>query len=305
MEEVAILAAAVALDVLVGEYPSRLHPVIWMGRLTDWLIEGAPPSGPQLQFGYGVLVVIIVTLATALPAWLALNFAQSIHPVAYIVIGALVLKPSFSLRELWGSVEAVRQALEASDLQEARRLVGRIVSRDTAALTPAQVTAAAIESAAENFTDSFMAPIFYFALFGPVGAIAYRAVNTLDAMIGYHGRYEYLGKPAARLDDVLNFIPARLAGVVVTVSASLGGGSVRRAWHTMRADHSRPESPNAGWTMSAAAGALGVRLEKVGSYTLGSDYQEPVPAHIHQVLTILAGAAFITLAAFVLLNGPV
>ena len=126
---------------LVGEYPSRLHPVIWMGRLTDWLIEGAPPSGPQLQFGYGVLVVIIVTLATALPAWLALNFAQSIHPVAYIVIGALVLKPSFALRELWGSVEAVRQALEASNLQEARRLVGRIVSRDTAALTPAQVTA--------------------------------------------------------------------------------------------------------------------------------------------------------------------
>ena len=102
----------------------------------------------------------------------------------------------------------------------------------------------------------------------------------------------------------LNFIPARLAGVVVTVSASLGGGSVRRAWHTMRADHSRPESPNAGWTMSAAAGALGVRLEKVGSYTLGSDYQEPMPAHIHQVLTILAGSGIYNAGRFCAFGGP-
>ena len=136
-----------------------------------------------------------------------------------------------------------------------------------------------MESVSENMTDSFSAPWLFFALFGLPGAVAYRAINTLDSMIGYRGEYEFLGKVSARLDDLLNWIPARLTGLLLVLSSLfLPGQNAGGAWRTMWRDHSRTQSPNAGWTMSAMAGALGVELEKVGHYRLG-DNTRPVKAH--------------------------
>jgi len=133
---------------------------------------------------------------------------------------------------------------------------------------------------AENVSDSFVAPLFYFLFLGVPGAAAYRTVNTLDAIVGYHGRYEYLGKCAARLDDVLNFLPARISGVLLVAGAYFSRLRGRRAWRTMLRDHNTTESPNAGWPMSAMAGALGVRLEKAGFYRLGAEEIDPVPRRI-------------------------
>jgi adenosylcobinamide-phosphate synthase len=129
-----------------------------------------------------------------------------------------------------------------------------------------------VESAAENVCDSFVAPLFYFLLLGVPGAIAYRIANTYDAMIGYHGKYEYSGKFAAWLDDVANFLPARLSALAIIVAAWLCRKDVSQAWHIMLRDHKKTESPNAGWTMSAVAGALGVQLEKIGHYKLGDNH---------------------------------
>lgn len=129
--------------------------------------------------------------------------------------------------------------------------------------------AATVESVAENSSDGFVAPLLYYLVLGVPGALFYRTVNTCDSMVGYHGEYEYLGKFAARLDDVANFIPARLTGLLIVVAAYVAGKDSRSAWKMMWRDHSKTESPNAGWPMSAAAGALDVQLEKVGHYVLG------------------------------------
>ena len=126
------------------------------------------------------------------------------------------------------------------------------------------LVSATVESVAENTSDSFVAPLFYFLLLGIPGAIAYRVVNTLDAMVGYHGEYEYLGKFASKLDDVLNFIPARLTALLLVVAAFLSKRSASASWRVALSDHSKTESPNAGWPMAAVAGALNVQLETVG-----------------------------------------
>jgi adenosylcobinamide-phosphate synthase len=129
-----------------------------------------------------------------------------------------------------------------------------------------------VESAAENICDSFVAPIFYFLLFGVPGAVAYRIINTFDAMVGYHGHWEYLGRFAARLDDVANFVPARITALIIVLAALVCRKNASQAWHIMIRDHKKTESPNAGWTIGAIAGALGVQLEKVGHYKLGDNH---------------------------------
>lgn len=306
MEHIAILAGALAIDLVAGEYPGRFHPVVWMGKVIDFLLDHSPHSGADRQFIFGVALVAIMLALFTVPAWVLLNFVEYRSEYAFIFAGAFLLKSTFSIRALWASVDGVRDALKQANLQDARHLVGQIVSRDTAVLDESQVAAAAIESAAENFTDSVVAPLFYFVLLGPVGALGYRVVNTLDAMVGYHGHYEYLGKAAARLDDLLNLIPARL-GALLIVLCSAGSGNVEQAWRTMWRDSAATESPNAGWTMSAMAGALGVRLEKVGAYQLGAEYNMPEAADISRCLSIVAAAvaAAVLLAALslIIFNG--
>jgi adenosylcobinamide-phosphate synthase len=142
------------------------------------------------------------------------------------------------------------------------------------------VVSAAVESVAENTGDSLVAPLFYFLLLGVPGAIGYRVVNTLDAMIGYHGKYEYLGKFAARLDDVLNYIPARIAALWLVAAAFIMRKNGCQAWRTALREHGQTESPNAGWPMAAMAGALNTQLEKVGQYRLGENNTELVPEAI-------------------------
>jgi adenosylcobinamide-phosphate synthase len=142
-----------------------------------------------------------------------------------------------------------------------------------------------VESVSENITDSFIGPVVAFALFGLPGAVAYRAINTLDSIIGYHGYYEYLGKASARLDDLVNLIPARLAALLLVLSSAvLPGQRAARAWRIMWRDHSRTESPNAGWTMSSMAGALGVALEKTGHYRLGDPTRPLEPRDITRAI---------------------
>ncbi|MGH2588747.1 MAG: CobD/CbiB family cobalamin biosynthesis protein, partial [Dehalococcoidia bacterium] len=170
-------------------------------------------------------------------------------------------------------------------------------------LSPDLIAAAAIESLAENVTDSALAPWLAYALFGLPGAAAYRALNTLDSMIGYRNHYEYLGKAAARADDVANLVPARLGALLITLAAPAGHGSPRRALATAWRHHRRTASPNAGWTMAAMAGALGLTLEKTDAYRLG-DGRPPVPTDIRRAQRVtaaaLAAGAISALAATVL-----
>jgi len=270
VENIIILLLALAIDLTIGEYPRPLHPVVGMGKVASLGLRVAPRRGRWAQLIYGAGVVIFTIALFALSAYFLLSYLRGLNVVAYVVVAALLLKSTFSLKELWRAALKVKHLLEERSLSRARVEMKALVSRDTSQLDEPHLVSATVESVAENTSDSFVAPLFYFLLFGVPGAIAYRVVNTLDAMIGYRGEYEYLGKFAARLDDGLNFIPARLSGLLIVAAAYLYRKDGRNAWQVMLADHGNTQSLNAGWPMSAAAGALRTQLEKVGHYSLGN-----------------------------------
>jgi adenosylcobinamide-phosphate synthase len=224
------------------------------------------------------------------------------HPIFSVVVLALLLKPTFALRALREAACGVRDALARGDVPAARGALRSLCSRDASELDEPALVAASVESVAENASDSFVAPIFYFALFGLPGALFYRAVNTLDAMVGYHGRYEYLGKASARLDDALNYVPARLTALLLLAAGWLLGADARRGLAVLRRDGGLTESPNAGRPMAAMAGLLGVELEKRGHYRLGDATAPLRRGLIDEACRIvgLAAALFTALAALAL-----
>jgi adenosylcobinamide-phosphate synthase len=288
-----VLAVAVALlvDRLAGDPPSAVHPVAWLGRLIDAGRRALGTGPPPRLLAAGALVVALVTgLAWAAGVLVSSLAARAGAPG--IVLEGLALSLAISLRGLAEAADRVGRALAAGDLDAARAAVGRdLVSRPTADLDAGEVAAAAIESVAENLTDAVLAPLAFYLLLGLPGAFAYRAVNTADAMLGYRdGALEHFGKAAARLDDLLNLAPARLGGLALVAGAALAGGDARGAWRTMRRDACLTASPNAGWTMAAMAGALGVRLVKRGAYRLG-DGPLPAPAHLAASVGVLHAAA--------------
>ena len=271
---VLVLLLAVALDLLLPEPPAIVHPVVWMGKAIS-VFERVAPTGRVAGLFFGGVVVIVIVGISCGVAWLSMAALSAVGPAAYVVGGAVMLRISFTARGLVLAAEETRTALEGGHLDKARESLKSLVSRDAEGLSASLVAAAVIESVAENTTDSFVAPWLAFAVFGVPGAVAFRAINTLDSMLGIRGRYEYFGKTAARLDDAVNLIPARLSALLILVSGGLGRHSLARGWRTMMRDRHLTASPNAGWTMGAMAGLLGVRLEKPGHYCLGEGLREP------------------------------
>ena len=288
-----ILLAALLLDILMGEAPNRFHPVAWLGNLISRLLKIKPREEKARQFIYGISVVIFTVLLVTLPVYFLLFYLHTLNAIVYVVMSAYLLKNTFSLRGLWQAVQSVKSNLQSAAISEARTDVRALVHRDPDQLDEKQLISAAIESCAENLCDSFVAPLFYFAIFGVPGAVVYRIVNTYDAMIGYHDEWEYTGKFAARLDDILNYIPARLSAIFILAAAALCKTSPASGWKTMLAYHNKTESPNAGWTMSAMAGSLDVVLEKSGHYRLGTGEHELSLAAISESQAIMLVAASI------------
>lgn len=302
MTSVTILLLAVALDLVLGDPPNALHPTAWMGQFIGWCAARAPQRGAAAQFVYGALLVLFGILLFILPIHLGLASLRAWNEIAFVVASAVIMKTTFTLRGLVRAARAVQAALVAGDLPEARRRVAwHLVSRDTRALDQVHVVSATIESVAENLADSFVAPLFFYALFGVPGALAYRFVNTADAMIGYHGKTEYLGKAAARLDDLLNLVPARVSGLLIVIGAICARADARGAWRVLWRDHARTGSPNAGYPMSAMAGALGVQLEKIGHYCLGDATHTLTPTLISRALWVMGAAAGLWLLGLTLL----
>ncbi|MDP2311954.1 MAG: adenosylcobinamide-phosphate synthase CbiB [Pseudomonadota bacterium] len=270
-----VVLAALGLDRFLGEWPNRLHPVVWMGIAVKAAERRAPTAGRAAPFIYGLAMALILPAACGATAWATVSL-----PLVGPILAVLWLKSTFAVRALGVAGRGVSGPLATGDLHGAREGLRSLCSRDPRALGPDELAAGAVESLAENASDSVVAPLSWFVVGGLLGsgalapavaaAVAYRAVNTLDAMVGYHGRYEWLGKASARLDDLANLVPARLTAVLLLVGGAGSGASVRSGVTTMVRDRGNTESPNAGWPMAAMAGLLGVRLEKPGHYALGS-----------------------------------
>jgi adenosylcobinamide-phosphate synthase len=281
---------ALALDGFVGEPPAWLHPVVWMGRVLAWF-ETRAPSGEGERLAYGVATAVGLPLAWGL-------FGRLIEVVAPWPLQAVALKPTFAGRALLTAGERVEHALERGQLEVAVAELPWLVSRPTAGLDTGLVASAAIESLAENLVDSWLAPLVAYALFGLGGAYAYRAANTADAMWGYRSpEYEHLGKATARLDDVLNWVPARFSALLL---AALGPRPVDglAIW---RRDAGLTASPNAGQVMAMAAGLLDVRLEKPAHYVLHRGGLTPTARDIaaarHLVYRAMLASAVLCLVA--------
>jgi adenosylcobinamide-phosphate synthase len=260
-----VVVTALAFDALIGD-PDWLwrrlpHPVVWIGACIGWLDRtlNRETCSPAQRKWAGVGAVLLLLAVSAL-AGIAIELALRQVPFGTVLIG-LIASTLIAQLSLYQHVARVRSALADGGLSEARKAVSMIVGRDPDQLDEAGVCRAAIESCAENFSDGVVAPVFWLALLGLPGLIAYKVINTADSMIGHRtARHKCFGWAAARLDDLANLIPARLSGLLLATVAPVVNGAVATAFKVMQRDANKHRSPNAGWPESAMAGALGLAL---------------------------------------------
>ena len=314
MNRAALIGAAATLDALLGDPPALPHPVRAMGTLIGGLERAArtwTKSTPARERIAGIGTVIAVVGAT----FLSVRFLLAISGEpgtprrrAFEILGAA---STLAWRNLIDESFSVLTALEAHDLPRARILLARIVGRDTEHLTPSEVARATIETLSESACDGIVAPLFYLTLGGIPLAFAYKAVNTLDSMIGHpEVPYRDFGRFAAKLDDSANFLPARASAAVISGAAQLLYGSGKRAMHTALRDGASHRSPNAGWPEAAIAGALGVRLGGINRYAgiaqeapfLGAEFGAPDACDVRRAIEIITLATVLATAASMLIS---
>jgi adenosylcobinamide-phosphate synthase len=282
-----VLVLAWAVDARWGEPPNAWHPVAWMGRVFHALGRALPMSPPEVAGVGGALAWAAAVGSVTALAW-AVERAVGRWPWPLAVPAlALALKPTFAWRMLRDEVAAVEQA-QSLGLDAARERVARLCSRDVSALDADDVRETALETLAENLNDSLVTPLLAYAVAGLAGAWAWRAVNTLDAMWGYRGRWEWAGKCAARADDLLAWPGARLSAWLI-----LGLGHAQAA--RLRHEAARTSSPNGGWPMAALALRLGVRLGKPGVYRLNEAAASPQAGDTARAIDRCSGAARVAL----------
>ncbi|NOZ26977.1 MAG: cobalamin biosynthesis protein CobD [Chloroflexi bacterium] len=288
---------AFLIDGVLGDPPNRWHPVAWQGRLLAWA-ERWGPAGDGARFLYGAMVVAFGAGLSAGTAGGIRRLSRHLPMAIGVLMEAAALKLAIAARGLDRAAAQVETSLRQGDLEEARRLLGwHLVSRPTDDLCAEEVAAAAVESVAENLTDGLIAPLCVWTAGGLPAVWAYRFVQTADSMWGYHDpAHEWLGKPAARLDDVLNWLPARLAVGLLLVAAMFLGEDARGAWRARRSEAGRTVSPNAGQTMATMAGALGVTLTKRGHYSLRGGEAPITPETLRRARRLVAVAGALGVA---------
>ena len=252
------------LDALFGDPAWLPHPVVYMGKAISKLekfLRPRLPKTPQGELLGGAIVAFCLPVGTFLFTGLVCWGAARLHPLLGLAVQMFWCGQALAARGLVQESTNVYKELKKPDLPGARKAVSRIVGRDTAELTAEGVTKAAVETVAENASDGVIAPLLYMLIGGAPLALTYKAINTMDSMLGYKNeKYLYFGRVPAKLDDVANYIPSRLAGLLWVAAAALTGNSARGAWKIWRRDRRRHASPNSAQTESACAGALGVQL---------------------------------------------
>lgn len=272
------VAAGFIMDILFGDPAWIKHPVVIMGRaisVMERALRKLFPETDRGEFAAGLAMAVILPLAVLAVTGGVCAAAYMIHPVLCLLIETVWCWQSFSMKGLKTESMNVYRCLADGDLQASRQAVGRIVGRDTAELDETGVTKAAVETVAENFGDGVMSPLIFMIIGGAPLAMFYKSVNTMDSMVGYKNqRYLYFGRAAARLDDFVNYIPARLGGIMWVAGALLSGYDYRNSWKIWRRDRRNHASPNSAQTEAACAGALGIRLAGP-AYYFGEYYDKP------------------------------
>jgi adenosylcobinamide-phosphate synthase len=295
---------AVAIDLVLGDPPWLPHPVRGIGRLALWL-EGLSRRALGATRMAGLCTSFSTYVVAGAAAWGVIRLAAEVHPLAADLASIVMIYTTIAARDLARHSMAVFRCLAADDIVEARRRVGAMVGRDTDRLDQSGVIRAAVESVAESTVDGVTAPLLFAVVAGPVGAMVYRAINTLDSMFGHQDeRYRQFGWAAARIDDLANCIPARCTAPLVCVAALLLRLRPGLALRTLLRDGRKHDSPNAGLTEAAMAGALGIQLGGVNYYdgqplerpTIGEPVVPLSPRHIRLANALMFVAAGLFLA---------
>ena len=308
-------AAGFVLDLMVGDPHGIPHPIVWIGKLIgrlDASLLGEIPAdkaNPETrdkasENRKGLLLVLIVIMLTASITVVIMYAAYRISPIAGVIVEAILTCYLLAQTSLRRESMKVYRELKEGTLESARKAVSMIVGRDTQVLDETGVTKAAVETVAENFSDGVFAPMLYAAIGGPVLGLTYKAINTMDSMIGYkNDRYMWFGTAAAKLDDAVNYIPSRLSAMLLIAASAICGrsydaGRAFRIWKRDRANH---KSPNAAQTESAAAGSLGLQLAGDAQYFgrivrkpfIGDKVREIEAYDIVRVNRLMTAASFI------------
>ena len=293
-----ISLGALLLDTLVGDPRSKYHPVVLIGNCIFFYehLLYKKNTIPRNQILLGISTVLLVLMTVMLIVTGLLFIGGTIHPIGYFIVSLLCLYIAISPRCLAEAGIEIANLLRKQDISEARRKVGWIVGRKTSELDESEITRATIETVAENTVDGIISPLFWFVLLGPWGAIGYRAINTMDSMLGYkNDRYLYFGRFAARLDDVVNYIPARITCVLFVIASFLCGKDWKHAIRIATRDAHKHPSPNGGYAEAPVAGALHIRLGGQNVYHdkvtfrayMGDPITSMVGKHIYQTIYLM------------------
>lgn len=287
------LILAFAVDSLAGEYPAKIHPVIWIGYVISELDGYFRKIGGLIG---GTLFVITVELIFMIILYAVLHLV-SFSFVLELMITAFFLKATFSIRGMRRHIVPIIDALEREDLGTAREKLSMVVRRRTEDMGPSLISSAAIETVAEGLVDGVLSPVFYFTIFGVTGAFFYRVANTFDSNIAYKDSRNFgFGRFAAILDTVLNYLPARLAAFIIYIASSISG--IPPVSYDLMANARIPDSANAGWPMGAMSNCLGVRLEKPGEYVINDTFPHPGVNDVRKALRLFTISSLISLFIF-------
>ena len=299
-----IFVLAFLIDIVFGELPDRIHPTLWMGKIIAYFKPKIKNENSRTEKINGVLLGILVIILFAVPAFLVIFWVREFFGwIPYIAVSAFLLSTTIAIKCMRYYTLPVAECMENEDCDKAKELLPFIVRRDPTGLNKRNIISAAVETIAEGTTDGVTSPFFYFALFGVPGAFAFRVINTLDSMVGYKDQdHVNIGWFSATMDTIANYIPARLTAILMVVASFFLRVNWKNSWRILQRDKKNTASRNAGWTLSAMAGALNIQLEKPGFYKIGEG-NNLSPTHIRIALKVmlLTAVLFSVLIIFPLL----
>lgn len=292
-ESITIIGFAILIDLIFGDPKNRYHPTAWIGTLIAKFTTLAKHQNPIFEKIGGVLIIVIISsivilLLLSLDFGISLIFTDYISLVVSVLVGIMLLKSTIAIRGMEKHAIDVLESLENNNLNMARNHLSMIVKRNTTNLDKNHILSGVLESISENTVDGITGPMFYYAFFGLPGAFFYRIVNTADSMIGYKNNlFKNLGWFTATCDTILNYIPSRLTGLMMIISAAILHNNWRHSYKIMMRDGKKTESPNAGYPMAALAGALETKFEKINHYKLGDGEIILTKQHVISAINIM------------------
>lgn len=292
-ESITIIGFAILIDLIFGDPKNRYHPTAWIGTLIAKFTPLAKHQNPIFEKIGGVLIIVIISsivilLLLSIDFGISLIFTDYISLVVSVLVGIMLLKSTIAIRGMEKHAINVLESLENNNLNMARNHLSMIVKRNTTNLDKNHILSGVLESISENTVDGITGPMFYYAFFGLPGAFFYRIVNTADSMIGYkNDLFKNLGWFTATCDTILNYIPSRLTGLMMIISAAILHNNWRHSYKIMMRDGKKTESPNAGYPMAALAGALETKFEKINHYKLGDGEIILTKQHVISAINIM------------------